>query len=117
MRTCEHLKMGTLEETIVSWTEGEAYAYDVTAGLPFPMKTLRNHWSVDEQESRTKVTLHQEFSTKLGPLGPLGPLMESMVLKRLMRKEMEISLAGLRYHIETGSLATTEVDLPLTSVS
>ncbi len=24
VRTCEHVKMGTLEETIVSWTEDEA---------------------------------------------------------------------------------------------
>ena len=114
VRTCDHVKMGTIEETIVSWTEGEAYAYDVTAGLPFPMKALRNHWSVHEQGSRTKVILHQEFSTKLGPL---GSLIESMMLKRMMRKEMGLALAGLKYHTETGLLATTEVDLPLESVS
>ncbi len=114
VRTCEHVKMGTLEETVVSWSEGEAYAYDVTAGLPFPMKALRNNWSVDEQGSRTKVTLHQEFSTKLGPL---GSLMESMMLKRMMRKEMRLALAGLEYHIETGSIATTDIDLPLANVN
>ena len=41
VRTCEHMKMGTLVNTIVAWTEGEAYSYDVTAGMPFPMKALR----------------------------------------------------------------------------
>ena len=114
VRTCEHEKMGTLQETIVSWTEGEAYSYDVTAGLPFPMKTLRNHWSVREQGASTEVTLHQEFSTKLGPL---GSLMESMMLKRMMRKEMQLALAGLKYHIETGSIATTDIELPLANVN
>lgn len=114
VRTCKHVKMGKLQETIVSWTESEAYSYDVTFGLPFPMKTLRNHWSVREQGASTEVKLHQEFSTKLGPL---GSLMESMMLKRLMRKEMRLALAGLKYHIETGSIATTDVDLPLASVT
>ncbi len=114
VRTCEHEKMGTLEETIVSWTEGEAYSYDVTAGLPFPMKALRNHWSLSERGARAEVTLQQEFNTKLGPL---GSLMELMMMKRMMRKEMDLALAGLKYHIETGSLASTDVDLPLASVS
>ena len=113
VRTCEHVKMGTLEETIVSWTEGGAYSYDVTAGLPFPMKALRNHWIMLERGASTEVTLHQEFSTKLGPL---GSLMESMMIKRMMRKEMGLALAGLKYHIETGSIATTDVDLPLANV-
>lgn len=114
VRTCEHEKMGTLQETIVSWTEGEEYSYDVTAGLPFPMKALRNQWNVREQGAGTAVTLHQEFSTKLGPL---GWLMESMMLKRMMRQEMRLALAGLKYHIETGFIASTDVDLPLASVS
>ena len=114
VRTCTHVKMGTLEETIVSWTEGEAYSYDVTAGLPFPMKALRNHWSLGERGANTEVTLHQEFSTKLGPL---GSLMELMMRKRMMRKEMGLALAGLKFHIETGSVATTDVDLPLANVA
>ncbi len=114
VRTCTHVKMGALEETIVSWTEGEAYSYDVTAGLPFPMKALRNHWSMGERGARTEVTLHMEFSTKVGPL---GSLMELMMMKRMMRKEMDLALAGLKYHIETGSLASTDVDLPLAYVS
>ena len=114
VRTCEHVKMGTLEETILSWSEGEAYSYDVTAGLPFPMQALRNRWSVHERGASTEVTLHQEFSTKLGPL---GLLVESMMLKRMMRKEMRLALAGLKYHIETGSIATTDVDLQLANVA
>ena len=114
VRTCEHVKMGTLEETIVSWTEGEAYSYDVTAGLPFPMKALRNHWSVRNRGALTEVTLLQDFSTKVGPV---GSLMEVMMIKRMMRKEMGLALAGLKYHIETGEIATTDIDLPLANVA
>ena len=78
------------------------------------MKALRNHWSMGERGASTEVTLHMEFSTKLGPL---GSLMELMMMKRMMRKEMDLALAGLKYHIETGSIATTDVDLPLAYVS
>lgn len=99
VRICTHVKMGTLEETIVSWTDGETYSYDVTAGLPFPMKALRNDWSVVEREASTTVILHQEFSTKLGPL---GSLMELMIMKRMMRKEIGLALAGLKQYVETG---------------
>ena len=43
--------------------------------------------------------------------------MELMMMKRMMRKEMGLALAGLKFHIETGSVATTDVDLPLANVA
>ena len=114
-RTCDHVKMGTLEERIVEWEEGERYAYIVTKGLPMPMKSLKNDWSAASANGATRVDLRMVFETKFGPL---GTMMEAMMLRRMMRKEMGISLAGLKYHVETGKTATMEVEdeLPISAV-
>ncbi len=40
-----------------------------------------------------------------------------LMLKRMMRKEMSLALAGLKYHAETGALASTDIDLPVDSVA
>ena len=114
-RTCDHVKMGTLEERIVDWEEGERYAYIVTKGLPMPMKSLKNDWSTASANGATRVDLKMVFETKFGPL---GRMMEAMLLRRMMRKEMAITLAGLKYHVETGKTVTTEVedDLPISAV-
>ena len=113
-RTCTHVKMGQLEEEIVEWEEGRRYSYDVTRGLPMPMKSLNNDWSVEADGDGAVVTLHQNFQTKFGPL---GSLMESLVLRRMMEKEIAVSLAGLKYHTETGEISTLEVELPTDAVT
>lgn len=46
-RTCRHEKMGNIEERVVAWEDGGSLSYDVTKGLPFPMKSLNNTWSVN----------------------------------------------------------------------
>ena len=71
-RTCTHVKMGELEEAIVEWDEGRRYSYDVTRGLPMPMKSLNNDRSVESDGDGAVVTLRQNFQTKFGPLGSLG---------------------------------------------
>ncbi len=113
-RTCTHVKMGQLEEVIVEWEEGRRYSYDVTRGLPMPMKSLNNDWSVESDGDGAVVTLHQNFETKFGPL---GWLIESLVLRRMMEKEITVSLAGLKYHTETGEIATLDIALPTDAIT
>ncbi len=113
-RTCTHVKMGQLEEVIVEWEEGRRYSYDVTRGLPMPMKSLNNDWSVESDGDGAVVTLRQNFETKFGPL---GWLIESLVLRRMMEKEITVSLAGLKYHTETGEISTLDIALPTDAVT
>ncbi len=113
-RTCTHVKMGQLEEVIVEWEEGRRYSYDFTRGLPMPMRSLINDWSVESDGDGAVVTLRQNFQTKFGPL---GWLMERLVLRRMMDKEITVTLAGLKYHTETGEISTLEVDLPTDAVT
>ena len=106
-RTCKHVKMGDIEERIVAWDEGRSLSYDVIKGLPFPMKSLNNTWSVDAAGDAAIVSLVMEF--RMGP-GPLGAL-PALVARMPMRKEMQVSLAGLKQYVETGEVVTTTNDL------
>ena len=113
-RACEHEKMGTLEDRIVEWEEGARYAY-TEEGLPIPMKSVNYEWSADSADGATRVDLRMVFETKFGPL---GAMMEATMMKATMHKEMTRTLAGLKYHVETGKVVTTEVeDLPVSAVS
>ncbi len=113
-RTCTHVKMGEIEEVIVEWEEGRRYSYDFYRGLPMPIKSLNNDWSVESDGDGAVVTLLMNFQTKFGPL---GLLMESLVLRRMMEKETIVTLAGLKYHTETGEISTLEVALPTDAVT
>ena len=102
-RACEHEKMGHIEERIVAWDEGSSLSYEVTKGLPFPMKSLNNTWSVSDAGDGAVVTLTMDFRMGMGPLGALPALMA----RPMMRKEMRLSLAGLKQYTETGEVVAT----------
>ena len=102
-RTCEHMKMGRLEERVTGWEDGRRLVYDVTKGLPFPMQSLTNDWSIGTSAGSTIVTLEQTFEVKLGLLGSLLV----PVIRKQMGKEMTVTLAGLKHHIETGERVDT----------
>ncbi len=112
-RSCEHEKMGTIYERIVAWDEGRSLSYDVIEGLPFPMKSLNNIWEVRTHGDGALVTLTMDFGMKLGPLGFLPALMA----RRPMRKEMRLSLAGLKQYAETGEVVATTEQLAPTSIA
>ena len=106
-RTCEHEKMGSIEERIVTWEHGRSLSYEVIKSLPFPMKSLNNTWSVNAAGDNAIVSVAMEFRMGLGPLCVLPALMARLP----MRKEMQVSLAGLKQYVETDEVVTTTKDL------
>ena len=106
-RACEHERMGHIEERIVAWDEGSSLSYDVIKGLPFPMKSLNATWSVSADGDGAVVTFTVDFRMGLGPLGALPALMA----RPLMRKEVGVSLAGLKQYAETGAEVGTVKDV------
>ena len=80
-----------------------------------PMISVRSNLSADSAGGATRVDLRLGFETKFGPL---GAMMEATMMKATMQKEMTLTLAGLKYHVETGKVVTTEIeDLPVSAVS
>ncbi len=108
IRRCDHVRMGILEEEIVTWEEGSSLSYDLIKGLPMPMKSLNNTWAVSAEGDGSLVTLTMNFEMKFGPL---GALMAALAVRRAMLKEMGINLAGLKQYVETGEVvaAVSEV--------
>ncbi len=103
IRSCDHTQMGNIEEEVVAWEEGSSLSYDVIKGLPMPMKSLNNTWSVSGEGADSMVTLTMDFGMKFGPL---GALMAALAVRRMMRKEMGLSLAGLKQYLETGEVVS-----------
>ena len=103
IRSCDHTQMGNIEEEIVSWEEGTSLSYDVIKGLPMPMKSLNNTWSVSGEGADSMVTLTMDFGMKFGPL---GALMAALAVRRMMNKEMGLTLAGLKQYVENGEVVS-----------
>ncbi len=103
IRSCDHTQMGNIEEEIVAWEEGTSLSYDVIKGLPMPMKSLNNTWSVSGEGADSMVTLTMDFGMKFGPL---GALMAALAVRRMMHKEMGLNLAGLKQYLEIGEVVS-----------
>ncbi len=108
IRSCDHTQMGNIEEEILAWEEGTSLSYDVIKGLPMPMKSLNNIWSVSGEGADSMVNLTMDFGMKFGPL---GALMAALALRRLMHKEMGLNLAGLKQYLESGEVVSAASDV------
>ena len=91
----------------MAWDEGSSLSYDVIKGLPFPMKSSNNTWSVSDAGDGAVVTLTMDFRMAMGPLDALLALMAWPV----MRREMGLSLAGLKQYVENGEVVATPKDV------
>ena len=95
-RECDVAGFGKVKERIVEWEEGNYYTYEID-GVG-PMKYVRTTWSVTAVGGGSVVTLSINVRMKFGPLGALLV----PVARIAMRKQARLSLAGLKYHVETG---------------
>ncbi len=112
-RTCGHISGAAIEEVITEWEEGEYYSYEMTTSLG-PVKTLLNTWAVRAEGNDTVVTLSMDFKMRFGPLG----LLMIPMAKMMMGKEMKLSLAGLKHHVETSQVIERDhPGLPVAAVA
>ena len=68
-----------------------------------PMKSLNNTWSISAEGDGSVVTLTMDFGMKFGPL---GALMAALAVRRMMHKEMGLTLAGLKQYVESGEVVS-----------
>lgn len=96
-RVLRHFWGFRLEESVIEWDEGTGYAFDVVT-VPFPIKDVRETWQVVSENGRVSVRTTVEYDTHLGPL---GGAVDSVLVSRLVRREMREGLKGLKRHAET----------------
>ena len=103
-RHCDLKPMGSIEERITEWREGEEMLVHIYAGKntpPLDFENTKARISVQSEGRQTRVTMRLTYGTK----GLAGVLMSPMV-KSQFRQGVQTLLKGLKYYAENGEKAT-----------
>ncbi len=89
---------GHLAEVIVEWNEGHSFTFEIPDGLVSIIKILRETWSVEPTSQGTAVVVRMSYETKNGIH---YSLLDTLFVRRALKKMLTQNLAGLKHHIET----------------
>jgi hypothetical protein len=103
IRSAEGMRRGMLhawgfrfEETVTAWNEGEGFSFDVDQA-PFPMKDVRESWSIGHQDGFSTVTTSVTYGMKMGLI---GTVLDWLFVRFVVQREMRAGLNGLKEHLE-----------------
>ncbi len=95
-RVMRHSWGFTVEESVTRWTEGIGYAFDLVRA-PFPMSNVRESLSLEYSQGRTVVSTSVSYDMRLGVL---GALLDTILVRFLVRREMQAGMRGLKKFVE-----------------
>lgn len=104
-RTLRHILGFRIEEVVTDWTEGVAYAFELTR-TPFPMRKVSETLGLEPLGGRTRIVSRVWYDMRLGAL---GRFFDWVFLRHFVAREMRASLRGLKAFIEQRVLADGEV--------
>ncbi len=105
-RHCDVLPMGTVEERIFDWKEGDGYSIEIFDGKRIaPFKFAKAQISLKRDGDQTVATVNFDYQLKYGVV---GALMNALIIKSQFNKALPSLLDGLKYYVETGQKATRE---------
>lgn len=93
-----------LKERAFDWREGEGYKIEVYE-TNMPLRRNVVEFRLEAEGDGTIVSVSPEYELKFGPL---GAALDWLFVGRQFRKGMTELLDGLKRHVETGELASTE---------
>ncbi len=99
--------MGSLQEEIVAWDEGNRYTsavYD-SRGVP-PFQKAEGTMVLKPEGNQTVVTFTFDYALKFGVI---GTLLNQLFLKRQFETGLPQVLVGLKHYCETGEAVSPEV--------
>lgn len=103
-RNCTIPGFGQVTERATEWSEGERITIE---GLGIPMmRSFASTWSIEPAGDKTRLRATLKYQPRFGPF---GRLMAALVMQRKIRATLRSSVAGLKFHVETGELVGTEV--------
>lgn len=113
-RECQLVPMGTVQEEVTGWVEGESMTINISEFKNVPaMRAGGAEFHIRARGDQTDV--HLELSYEVG-LGAVGAGMNSMMLKRQFAKAATGLLAGLKHHVETGDSVERSTKIPTKAV-
>ena len=102
-RHCDLLPMGSVEERIIEWEEGESYKIEIFEGKAIPFKGTGKFELTGNGKS---TTVKMTFEPIMGN-GLLGKLMGFM-MKGKMNKMIAGIIIGLKHNLETDELVSAK---------
>jgi len=102
-RHCDLLPMGSVEEKIIEWDEGESYKIEIFEGKAIPFKGTG---SFELTENGKSTNVKMTFEPDMGN-GLFGKIMGFM-MKEKMNKMIAGVAIGLKHHLETDELVSAK---------
>jgi len=103
-----------VEERIVDWHDGRSYDVEIVDGSRTPpMNKPIAHFEVEADGDTTIVRASMQYEMKYGPL---GWAMDRIMVRRKFGPLFGQILAGLKHHVETGELVTSDEGLDRAAV-
>jgi len=101
---------------VSKWAPTVAKSFSTTTATEGvgPMKSMASEFSIRLDGKETLATMTVNFQMKFGLI---GALMERLMVRRKISKQIQITLAGLKHHVETGELVTLKVYQNFTKLS
>jgi len=99
---------GYIEETIISWHEGQGLVLKLHKGdEPMsPFKQIEFTYRLSEvNESEARITISMAYEL---PLGVVGAKLGEWFISPVMQKTLVLTAAGMKHYYETGEPATDE---------
>ena len=105
-RHCDLLPMGSVEERVFDWKEGEEYSLEIIEGKKIaPFKFAKARIILEGDGDQTVATVFFDYQLKYGPI---GALMNGLFIKSQFNKALQSLIEGLTFYAETGQQATRE---------
>lgn len=105
-RRCELVPMGTLDEQVIAWREGDSFTSAVINSKKVPPFKFAEGTLVLQDMGR-QTHAHFTFNYEL-KFGILGKLLNAAVARSQFEKGIPQVLVGLKHHCETGEEVTPE---------
>ena len=96
-RACELIPKGRVVERVTHWEEQRALGLEV-AESDWPIHYMRWVTRIEASGAATRITQELEYKVKFGPL---GWLLDTLVMKRKLRRTLDVVFAELKKHAET----------------
>lgn len=105
-RQCVLKPMGTIQERIIEWKEGERMLIDIYEGKnmpPLDFNSTKALFTLQEKGKQTAVTMKMMYK----PKGLAGAAMNPM-LKSQFAKTVPAIIKGLKFYVENGKTPTAK---------
>jgi len=84
------------EEAVTQWQDGKGFSFDVFRA-PFPMKDVKESWSIDHHNGFSTVSTRVTYGMRLGLI---GKAIDWLLVRFIVKREMRAGLRGLKQHSE-----------------